>query len=140
MDRLSTEARSRLMQAVKSKNTKPELTVRSLLHRMGYRFRLHGRVLPGTPDIVFTARRVAVFVHGCFWHGHGCRIGRPSKSRVEYWGPKIDANRDRDARKHAELETAGWRVLVVWQCDLKDLDALEAKLRNFLGPPSISDR
>lgn len=122
------------MQQVKGKDTKPELTVRSLLHRMGYRFRLHRKDLPGTPDLVFPARRVALFVHGCFWHGHGCRIGRLPKSRLDYWAPKIDANRARDARKQAALAAAGWRVAVVWQCELADIEGLAARLRGVLDP------
>ena len=122
------------MQQVKGKDTKPELTVRSLLHRMGYRFRLHRTDLPGTPDLVFPARRVALFVHGCFWHGHGCSIGRLPKSRLDYWAPKIDANRARDARKQATLAAAGWRVAVVWQCELADRDGLAARLRGVLDP------
>jgi DNA mismatch endonuclease, patch repair protein len=122
------------MQQVKGKDTKPELTVRSLLHRMGYRFRLHRKDLPGTPDLVFPGRRVALFVHGCFWHGHGCRIGRLPKSRLDYWAPKIDANRARDARKQAALAAAGWRVAVVWQCELADIEGLAVRLRGVLDP------
>lgn len=122
------------MQAVKGRDTGPEKTVRSLLHQKGYRFRLHRKGLPGTPDIVFPSRKAVVFVHGCYWHGHGCRIGRLPKSRLDYWGPKIDANRMRDARKLNELAAAGWRSLVVWQCDLGDAVALEQRLREFLDP------
>jgi DNA mismatch endonuclease (patch repair protein) len=121
------------MQAVRGKDTAPELAVRSLLHRMGYRFRLHRKDLPGTPDIVLPGRRAAIFVHGCFWHGHGCKIGQPPKSRLDYWLPKIEANRERDGHKAAALQAAGWRVLTVWQCEIKDLDVLEARLWNFLG-------
>ena len=133
-DRLSSERRSRLMQAVKSKNTAPERTVRSLLHALGYRFRLHRRDLPGTPDIVLPGRRCAIFVHGCYWHAHGCRIGRPPKSRLDYWAPKLEANKVRDSRKLAELEAAGWRVLIVWQCELRGLEVLAKKLKEFLDP------
>lgn len=132
-DRLQPEARRRLMQTVKGKNTGPELEVRSLLHRLGYRFRLHRRDLPGTPDIVLPGRGAAIFVHGCFWHGHECRIGRLPKSRLDYWAPKIQDNRARDERKHSQLVAAGWRVLTVWQCELADLKALERRLRAFLG-------
>ena len=140
MDRLEPSARRRLMQAVKSKNTGPELAVRSLLHRLGYRFRLHRKDLPGTPDIVFPSRRSAIFVHGCFWHGHGCQIGQLPKSKLDYWGPKIDANRERDARKQAALAAAGWQSSVVWQCELKDNAALIQRLGAFLDPTPISDR
>lgn len=132
-DRLDPVARRRLMQAVKTKDTGPERAVRSLLHRLGYRFRLHRRDLPGTPDIVLPGRLVAIFVHGCYWHGHGCRIGRLPKSRLDYWQAKIEANRQRDDRKADSLGALGWRVLVVWQCELKDEAALAEKLGRFLG-------
>ena len=133
VDHLSPERRSRLMQAVKIKNTAPELAVRSLLHALGYRFRLHRRDLPGTPDIVLPGRRSAIFVHGCYWHAHGCRIGAPPKSRLNYWQPKLEANKARDGRKVAELEAVGWRVLVVWQCELRNLKLLTEKLETFLA-------
>lgn len=140
-DRLEPAVRRRLMQAVKGKDTAPEMALRSLLHRLGYRFRLHRRDLPGTPDIVLPGRRAAIFVHGCFWHGHGCNIGRLPKSRLDYWQPKIEANRSRDSRKRSELESAGWRVLEVWQCELKDSVPLVDRLRQFLNTsPSNSDR
>lgn len=122
------------MQQVKGKDTMPELIVRSLLYKLGYRFRLHRKDLPGTPDIVFPSRRLVLFVHGCFWHGHGCRIGRLPKSRLDYWQPKVEANRARDERKEAALIAAGWRVAVVWQCELVDRDALATRLRNILDP------
>lgn len=121
------------MQAVKGKDTKPEWVVRRLLHRMGYRYRLHAHNLPGKPDIVFPARRKVIFVHGCFWHAHGCKIGRPPKSRSDYWLPKLEANSARDAAKQSQLEALGWSVLVVWQCETKDLPGLETKLHTFLG-------
>jgi DNA mismatch endonuclease (patch repair protein) len=123
------------MQRVKGKDTQPEKIVRSLLHRLGYRFRLHRKDLPGTPDIVFPRRRLALFVHGCFWHGHGCRIGQPPKSRLDYWQPKIEGNRARDQRKEAALAAAGWRVAVVWQCELSDRDSLADRLRHMLDTP-----
>jgi DNA mismatch endonuclease (patch repair protein) len=131
-DRLDPDRRRRLMQQVKGKDTLPEKTVRSLLHRMGYRFRLHRRDLPGTPDIVLPGWRVALFVHGCYWHGHGCRIGKLPKSRLDYWGPKIDANRARDRRKETALAAIGWRVEVVWQCELADQKQLASRLRAIL--------
>ncbi|TXH13736.1 MAG: DNA mismatch endonuclease Vsr [Gammaproteobacteria bacterium] len=131
-DRLSPEARSRLMKRVKQKNTAPEKLVRSLLHRLGYRFRIHRKDLPGTPDIVLPSRRVAIFVHGCFWHGHDCRRGRAPASNLEYWGPKIASNRDRDSRKAAALVSAGWRVVVVWECELDDEPALISRVSSLL--------
>jgi DNA mismatch endonuclease (patch repair protein) len=134
-DRLDPDRRRRLMQRVKGKDTQPEKIVRSLLHRLGYRFRLHRKDLPGTPDIVFPRRRLALFVHGCFWHGHGCRIGQPPKSRLDYWQPKIEGNRARDQRKEAALAAAGWRVAVVWQCELSDRDSLADRLRHMLDTP-----
>jgi DNA mismatch endonuclease (patch repair protein) len=133
MDRLSIDARRRLMQAVKAKNTTPEIAVRSMLHRLGCRFRLHRSDLPGTPDIVLPGRGCVVFVNGCFWHGHRCRYGRLPTSRTDYWTPKIEANRDRDRRKRAELRAIGWRVLTVWQCELRKPERLESKLRSFFG-------
>lgn len=133
-DNRTAESRSALMARIGPKDTKPEWTVRRLLHRLGYRYRLHRRDLPGTPDIVFPGRRKAVFVHGCFWHAHGCRIGKPPKSRPEYWGPKLARNRERDHEKAEALRRLGWKVLVVWQCETKDLDRLREKLTNFLGP------
>jgi DNA mismatch endonuclease (patch repair protein) len=112
-------------------NTSPELAVRRMLWRMGFRYRIHGRGLPGRPDIVFANRRKAVFVHGCFWHHHeGC--GRMPKSRLDFWATKLMANRERDLRKQRELIKMGWGVLVVWECELKHLDALAANLRAFL--------
>lgn len=132
VDRLSPQRRSYLMQQVKQRDTKPEKQVRSLLHRLGYRFRLHRKDLPGTPDIVLPAKNVAIFVHGCFWHGHGCRIGKEPKSRLEYWGPKIQGNKDRDRRKSVELAEQGWRVETVWQCELNDIAALEERLKQIL--------
>lgn len=123
------------MQSVKARDTGPEMAVRRLLHRAGYRYRLHVRTLPGSPDIVFPGRRKAIFVHGCFWHGHECRMGQPPKSGQEYWGAKLDANKTRDAAKQAQLEAMGWDVLVAWQCEIPDAAALESRLWTFLGPP-----
>ena len=120
------------MKAVKSKDTKPEWAVRRLLYAMGYRFRLHRKDLPGTPDIAFIGRRKAIFVHGCFWHQHGCKKGRPPKSRPEFWEPKLRRNKERDAQKLAELEALGWRALVVWQCETTDTEALAARLKAFV--------
>jgi DNA mismatch endonuclease, patch repair protein len=125
------------MQAVKGQNTLPELAVRRLLYAAGYRYRLHVRRLPGTPDIVFSSRHKVVFVHGCFWHGHGCQIGRLPKSRLDYWSNKIETNRGRDSRNRRKLRLQGWKSLVVWQCEIKDLAALSAKLTIFLGDPKI---
>jgi DNA mismatch endonuclease, patch repair protein len=125
------------MSRVRGKDTVPELIVRRMVHAEGYRYRLHRKGLPGKPDLVFPGRRKAVFVHGCFWHGHGCKIGRLPKSRSEYWEPKIARNRERDAQNRAELESLGWQVLTVWQCETKDADTLKRRTGEFLGPPRV---
>ena len=134
MDSLPPERRSWLMGRVTGKNTKPELVVRRLLYGLGYRFRLHAKDLPGRPDIVFKTRHKAIFVHGCFWHGHdGCRKARLPSTRTEFWADKIEANRARDARKEGELRALGYDVLTLWECDLKDLATVSATLVAFLG-------
>ncbi|CAN0579472.1 unnamed protein product, partial [Laminaria digitata] len=112
VDTRSPAQRRRIMQAVKSKDTKPELVVRRLLHSFGYRYRLHRKELPGKPDIVFPSRKKAVFVHGCFWHWHGCPKGQLPKSRLDYWQPKLAKNVERDRTKKEQLESLGRRVLV----------------------------
>ena len=132
-DRLSTAARSRLMSRIRSKDTGPERAVRSILHRLGFRFRLHKKGLAGTPDIVLPARGAVVFVHGCFWHGHACKVGKMPKSRIDYWWPKIEANRARDRRKSAKLRREGWRVVTVYECELKAPEKLEKKLKSRIG-------
>lgn len=132
MDRLSPERRSWLMSRIKGANTKPEIAVRSLLHRMGYRFRLHRRDLPGTPDVVLPGRTAVVFVHGCFWHGHACKRAKMPKTREDYWAQKIDANRRRDARKRRQLKALGWKVVIVWECETKKPEKLIKKLHSAL--------
>jgi DNA mismatch endonuclease (patch repair protein) len=131
VDRLTIEARSRLMARIGSRDSLPEIKVRSLLHQLGYRFRIHRKDLPGTPDIVLPGRGAVVFVHGCFWHGHACKIGKMPKSRTEYWGPKIETNRRRDLRKARQLRALGWRVLTVWECELKSPERLERRLLQY---------
>lgn len=113
-----------MMAAVRSKDTKPEMTLRKALHALGYRYRLHQRHLPGKPDLVFPARRCVIFVNGCFWHGHHCPAGALPATRREFWEEKIGQNRARDARNTAELEALGWRVLTVWECDLRERSAI----------------
>lgn len=133
-DVMTPEQRSRTMARVRSKNTKPELRVRALLHRMGFRFRLHRRDLPGTPDLVLPKHRAAIFVHGCFWHAHpGCARATMPSTRMEFWTTKLARNVERDAKKLRELQAAGWRVLVLWECETRDAEALEARLRGFLA-------
>ena len=132
MDTRSPEQRRRIMQSVGVKHTGPEWAVRRLLHSNGYRYRLHPNTLPGRPDIVFLSRRKAIFVHGCFWHGHGCDKGRAPKSRLDYWGPKLEANKARDARNEAALRELGWEILTVWQCETRNPEALLQKLKSFV--------
>jgi DNA mismatch endonuclease, patch repair protein len=132
-DVFDLKTRRRVMQAVKSKNTVPELVVRSLLHRMGFRFRLHRKDLPGIPDIVFPSRHAVIFVHGCFWHGHSCLRGkRKPKNNADYWGPKIKRNKKRSITIISALKHLGWRILVVWECELKNKDTLQKTLLSFL--------
>lgn len=133
-DTMDVAARSQQMRRVKAKNTKSEMTVRKLVHRLGYRFRLHRRDLPGNPDIVFPGRKAAIFVHGCFWHQHDCPRGsrRPSSNK-DYWLPKLARNVERDGKVQNLMADAGWRVLIIWECELRDLDALAHRLTEFLG-------
>lgn len=139
MDKLTPERRSENMRRIKSTGMKPELLVRSLVHRMGYRFRLHRRDLPGKPDLVFAPRRKVIFVHGCFWHGHddpACRDGRTPRSNESYWLPKLARNKERDAASVAALEASGWGVLVIWECETRDAEGLKKRLQDFLGSRS----
>lgn len=134
MDTLTPEQRSERMARVRGRDTKPELLVRRLLHSRGYRYRLHDRRLPGRPDLVFARRRKVVFVHGCFWHRHdGCALARVPKTRLDFWVPKLEANRSRDIRQLAALKELGWDAMIVWECELRDLEALVVKLENFLN-------
>ena len=121
------------MRSVRSKDTGPEWAVRHLLHSLGYRYRLHASYLPGTPDLVFPSRKKAIFVHGCFWHAHGCQYGQPPKSRTEYWIPKLERNKIRDSTQISQLNALGWQVLVVWLCQTKDPEKLADRLTSFLG-------
>lgn len=118
-DIVSTAVRSRMMSGIRSTNTKPEMILRKELHRLGFRFRLHDRGLPGSPDLVLPKHRAALFAHGCFWHGHDCHLYRLPSTRTDFWLAKINRNREVDARAHALLREQGWRVGVVWECALK---------------------
>lgn len=124
------------MRAVRSKDTSPELIVRKMLRALGFTgYRLHHERLPGKPDVAFLGRRKAIFVHGCFWHGHDCPRGaRIPKSNREYWLPKIKRNRERDKEHVADLIENGWSVLLVWECELQNTDELAKKLRVFMAP------
>lgn len=135
-----SDARRAIMRANKGKNTKPEILVRKLLHRMGYRFRLHRRDLPGTPDIALPGRRKIVQVHGCFWHQHeGCRLARVPVTRREFWEAKFNRNKARDARDLAKAQAEGWSTLVIWECEVKDIDSLKPRLVGFLGITKAMD-
>lgn len=140
MDSRTPEKRSEIMSAVRTRDTGPELFVRKLLFAQGYRYRLHRKGSPGRPDIVFPGRSKAVFVHGCFWHGHRCSKGRLPKSHLRYWRPKMSENKKRDARNLAQLKRIGWHTLVVWQCELGNDKMLMRKLKAFLGRPNIRKR
>jgi DNA mismatch endonuclease, patch repair protein len=133
MDHLTKNRRSENMRRIRAKNTRPELTVRQIAHRLGYRFRLHRKELPGKPDLVFPGLRKVIFVNGCFWHQHGgCREGRIPGSRREYWEPKLLRNQERDKGDLQALETLGWECLVLWECEVGDGD-LASRIRAFLG-------
>ena len=133
MDTVSPEKRSWMMSQIKGKNTRPEKIVRSMLHAMGFRFRLQRKDLPGKPDIVLPKYRAVIFVHGCFWHRHDCKVGsRLPKSNIDYWLPKLERNQARDMEHREALENSGWNVLVVWECMVYDTDALASALKKFL--------
>ena len=132
-DTISEAKRSWNMSRIKGKDTNPELVVRSTLHKMGYRFRLHRKDLPGKPDIVLPKYKTVIFVHGCFWHQHkGCKFSYKPKTRKKFWEEKLNRNVERDGEAIAKLATLGWTVLVVWECETKDLETLERMLRGFL--------
>lgn len=135
MDTFTRHRRSEIMAAIRSKDTNPEISVRTIAHRLGYRFRLHRTDLPGKPDLVFSGRRAVIFVHGCFWHQHAaadCKARLP-KSRLGYWLPKLQRNVTRDLKNRRALTTLGWRVLVIWECETRNSTATERRVRRFLG-------
>jgi DNA mismatch endonuclease (patch repair protein) len=140
MDNLTPEERSAQMSLVRSKDTKPELRVRRLVHGLGYRYRLHKAELPGKPDLVFASRRKVIFVHGCFWHGHRCRLGRMPKSSVGYWRNKIGTNQGRDKRTQRRLRRLGWKCLTVWECSLRNEDKLVERINRFLKASPDKER
>lgn len=135
-DTLTKFERSERMSRVRHRDTKPEMAVRRLIHSLGFRYRLHLRSLPGTPDLVFAGRRKVIFVHGCFWHRHGdpaCKLARMPKSKLDFWAPKLEANRERDSKHQSELSALGWDYLVVWECELGHREQLKNKLLGFLA-------
>lgn len=131
VDIVTREARSKLMASVRQKDTVPELFVRKAVHATGLRYVLHSRHLPGRPDLSFPKYKTVLFVHGCFWHGHDCRAGRAPSTNTEYWLSKIAENRRRDSRQKSELEAGGWKVLTVWECDIKSPD-FQSKLERLV--------
>jgi DNA mismatch endonuclease (patch repair protein) len=134
MDVLTPQQRSANMAAIKGKNTKPEISLRSIIHRLGYRYRLHRKDLPGKPDIVFPSRKKVIFVHGCYWHMHDCRFGNViPDTRTEFWQTKRTGNVARDERHVKELKALGWDCLVVWACSLRDPKTVVREVRRFLG-------
>jgi DNA mismatch endonuclease, patch repair protein len=133
MDNVDKATRRATMQAVRSKDTSLEMRVRHLLHRAGYRYRLHRSDLPGKPDLVFPGRRKVILLHGCFWHGHDCRPKIRPASNIEYWTPKIEGNKARDVRNIAELRKAGWKLLVLWECQLKRDSSIMKVITRFLS-------
>ena len=138
-DILKASDRSRLMSKVRSRDTAPELVVRRLAHRLGFRFRLHRRSLPGCPDLVFPRYHAAVFVHGCFWHGHrGCRRSIRPTTNTAFWNEKLAGNAKRDHRNMKRLRGLGWRVLIVWECQTRDVDRLQRRLTAFLTLAPVS--
>lgn len=133
-DRLSSQKRSWNMSRIKSRDTTPELAVRKVLYRMGYRYRLHSPAVPGKPDIVLKRFRIAIFVHGCFWHRHsGCKFSYIPKSRVEFWAKKFEENIRRDETVRKQLSELGWKYLTIWECETKSSETIEHLLRGFLG-------
>lgn len=140
-DTISKVRRSENMRRIRSQDMKPEMLVRKLSHRLGYRHRLHGKKLPGKPDLVYPGRRKVIFVHGCFWHQHGdpeCKIARRPRSNREYWDPKLDRNMERDLQNQARLREMGWDYLIVWECEARaaqreGTEVLEPKIKSFLG-------
>ncbi|MDR3554569.1 MAG: very short patch repair endonuclease [Syntrophobacteraceae bacterium] len=133
MDTLTPAQRSEIMCRVRGKDTKPEMVVRSLVHHMGYRYRLHKGDLPGRPDLAFPKSRKVIFVHGCYWHRHdGCPNARIPKSRVEFWTSKLEGNKDRDRANESQLAKLGWRYLVIWECELRDKHVLHDRITAFM--------
>ena len=128
-----SEQRSRNMSAIKSKNTKPEIAVRKLLHSMGYRFRLHRKDLPGSPDIVLPKYKIVIFVNGCFWHRHeNCKYASTPKTRKEFWENKFNANKIRDQKIQKEIIDLGWKFIIIWECEARNIQPLEEKLKGYL--------
>jgi len=132
-DTLSPAERSERMSRIRSKNSSPELKLRSLIHAMGFRYRLHVKELPGTPDLVFPSRKAVIFLHGCYWHRHeDCKLARLPKTKLDFWKPKLDGNKARDMLQQQQLRDLGWRVLIVWDCEMVYTERIAEIVRNFL--------
>ncbi|WP_124427360.1 very short patch repair endonuclease [Pseudomonas orientalis] len=139
-DIVTPEQRSKNMSRIKGKNTKPEMTVRTLCHELGLRYRLHRKDLPGTPDLVFPKHRLCLFVHGCFWHRHpGCKYAYTPKSRLDFWLPKLAKNVERDTEAQRALEASGWRVSIIWECQTKNRDALRTEIQKMISTNSSAN-
>lgn len=132
VDTFTPEKRSAIMRAVKGKDTSPELAIRRLVHSLGYRYRLHRANLPGKPDLVFPGRKKIIFVHGCFWHWHGCKRSRMPEANRNYWKQKIGRNVKRDRKTRRDLKSLGWKSMVIWECQSKAIDAVSRKIKRFL--------
>lgn len=126
-----------MMAAVRSKSTRPEILVRKLVFSMGYRYRLHRKDLPGKPDLVFPSRKKVIFIHGCFWHQHGCKGSHLPKTNTDYWVPKLQRNKERDADQMNKLKESGWECLVIWECELKNKDELQKRIKLFLDEKTV---
>ncbi len=138
MDTISKEARSMNMAAIRAKDTLPEMKVRSLIHSLGYRYRLHRKDLPGKPDIVLRKYKTVIFVHGCFWHHHkNCKRANWPKSNQEYWIPKIKRNVERDKKHTKELKKLGWKVITIWECETKNTEGIVKKIDKGLNNPRL---
>lgn len=134
MDKISSEERSENMRRIRSKDTKPEMLVRRMVYKLGYRYRLHAK-LPGRPDLVFSKKKKLIFIHGCFWHQHddrNCKISRVPKSKIDYWLPKLEKNKKRDADNQIRLKELGWDFMIVWECQLRDKEELVKQVKGFL--------
>ncbi|KMP11495.1 endonuclease [Candidatus Nitromaritima sp. SCGC AAA799-C22] len=134
-DTITPSKRSKLMSKVRSKDTKPEMIVRRMVFKLGFRYRLHQSDLPGKPDLVFRKLKKIIFVHGCFWHKHSlpsCRLSRLPKSKLNYWLQKLESNKIRDKKNRAKLTQAGWKILIIWECQLKRLDRVKLRTEKFL--------
>ncbi len=134
MDKLDQDQRSYCMSRIRGRNTKPELIVRSIAHNLGYRYQLHYEGLPGKPDLVFSAKKKVIFVHGCFWHRHNCKKGKSTPAtNTKFWVTKLNRNKERDKEDRKLLRKLGWKVLVVWECQTKNPNRLFVKLNKFLA-------